>query len=254
MNTMKKGSYVQTYWLILAVISVMLALVCWFVTDKKMLYQTETPIEVQAIEEVTPEKVTANRALGAFLNEVRPLELTKRKIALNNNHLAEFRGTAFFQKNAKMWTVELFRAKDEAVVISYFRHHSNQADLYYTRLSGDDQEDTYMVFYKTFKTQSSAQQMLAELTSLGLPASVTPNVQQLKNYVNLVNEVGSDEGMSGYTKVNEIRLSAVPTNNTSYSSTQTTSYPSPRTTMPAVVEPARRIVQHSPEVLQQSGR
>lgn len=246
----KKGAIMQVFWLLLAIVCMIFALIFWLSTDKKMLYQEETPIEVQAIEEVTAEKVTANKALGAFQQEVPPLELTKRKISLNNNHLWEFRGTAFMQKNAKMWTIELFRAKEEPVIISYLRLHHDQPDLFYTRLSGDEQEDMYVVFYKTFNKQSSAQEALADLSALGLPASVTPAVYQLKNYVKLVNEVGSDEGMSGFTKVRPVTVSAVPTPSVGASGG---GYATPsRTYIPQMVEPAPRIVQHSQEMIRQA--
>lgn len=247
MMIINKKKLIQIYWLILAVICVVSALICWFITDKKMLYQMETPIEVQVIEEVTAEKVATSRTLGAFQQEVPPLELNKRKIALSHNHLAEFRGTTFIQKNAKMWTIELFRAKEESVVISYFRHHPDQTGLFYTRLSGDEQEDMYVVFYKTFKTQTAAQQEQLDLSALSLPASVTPAIYQLKSYAKLVNEVGSDESLSGFNKVPHIRLSSV-SNFSSGSSIGDISM-SPRNMVTPMVAPATRIVRHSQETI-----
>lgn len=246
-NSRKK--IVQFYWLCLAIGCLILVAIFWLKVDKEVLYQPETPIEAQVIEEVSPEKVANNRTLGAFANEVPALELKKRKIALNNNHLAQFRGTTYFQRNSKMWLVELFRAKEEAVVISYFKFHREQDDLYYTRLSGDEQEEQYLVFYypkSGLKTENSALLAMNKLEGLALPASVTPSVHQFKEYVNSVNEVGSEESMSGYTKVNEVRVSAVANPSTSSQGYQTpaTSQNSQRYVTPPAVDPAPRIVRH----------
>lgn len=246
----------QYYWLVFAGVCGLFALIFWIKTDREVLFQPETPLEEQAVEEVNPEKVGATRYLGTFNNEVLPLELTKRVISVNTDHAPSFRGTSFMQKNSKRWTIELFRAKEEAVILNYFRQHPDVKDFIYTRLSGDNQEETYVLFYGNYKNQPEAQQAMSQVSSLGLPASITPTIQNFKTFTKIVNEIGSEENASGTVKVYEVELKSVALPSETATATATTATTNARPTYRPLVapDPAPRIVQHSEEALRLAGR
>lgn len=243
----QKMQQTQRYWLIVSAVSLLGACIFWLVTDKEELHKAEKPIEDDSVEEIQPEKVTATKFLGAFNEEIRPLELTQRVAAVNSDHAPEFRGTKFIQANSKMWTVELFQASEEAVVINYLKQHSQEKDLIYTRLSGDGQEEAYVVLYGKFKTQDAAKQLSEQLVTLDLPESITPKVKQFGGYLKWVNEVGSEElGKTG----NGMRTYAV-----NLKAVALPRPPQPTTTEPAkkpAAEPVPRVVQPSSEALKQT--
>lgn len=209
MKTLQSISTSQRYWLIAAIVSIVLALIFWIVIDKEQLHKEEVAIESDEVEPIQPEKVASTKGLGAFSEEVKPLQLTKRIVAVNSDHGAAFRGTKFMQTQGGMWTVELFRAAEEAVVLSYFKHYPTEKNLVYIRISGDGQEEAYVVLYGLEKTQASAEELAKKLEHLGLPESITPVVRQVKYYSEWVTEVGSEEVSSKSSKFYEVNLKQV---------------------------------------------
>lgn len=199
----------QTYWGIFAILCVAGALTSWFLVDKKALNVAKKPVEDTVVEDIQVETITANKTLGFLTKEVPPLELKKRVVAINADHGLNFRGTKFMQENAKKWTVELFRANEEKVILDYMQHHRDEKELFYTRLSGDNQEEIYVVFYGRLKTKEVAQLLAEQLVTLDLPKTLTPTVTPFSAYVKLVNEVGADESMSGINRLYHIGLSPV---------------------------------------------
>lgn len=205
----QKPTLAQKYWGIVSILCVCSAFVVWFLVDKQFLNTAKEPVKEVEVEDIQVEAITANKSLGFLTKEVPPLELKKRVVAVNSDHGANFRGTKFIQANQKMWTVELFRASEERVILDYMQHHANEKELFYTRLSGDDQEELYVVFYGRLKTKEGAQRLAEQLVTLDLPKTVVPTPVAFKDYTKLVNEVGSEEMMSGINRLYEINLRAV---------------------------------------------
>ncbi|NHB56754.1 hypothetical protein [Acinetobacter shaoyimingii] len=198
---------IQLYvWLSGGLLCFVVALIFWAVTDTKdLVSETKKIEETQSM--IQPEKVAATTNLGGLTDEVRPLQLTTRVVAVGH-HLSEFRGTKYLQENQKKWIVELFRARSEDVVKSYLLKQTSRKGLIYFRLSGEDQVEQYVLAYGPVDSEGDAKQALNQLP-YNLPASVKPKIQKIDQFVPLVNDLGSDE-LIGNNKMYAVNLKSAP--------------------------------------------
>ena len=193
----------SSIWLVCGVLCLFFALVFWAMTDKQKLVEVVKEPESEAEIQIQPEKVAATTHLGALLDEVKPLELTTR-ITASGTHEAEFRGTKFITDNKKNSTIELFRASEENVIKNYIKKQSDRNNLVYIRLSGEDQQEKYVLLYGNYKNNNEAKVALNQL-NMSLPASLKPSVHSFSEYESYVNDLGSEEmGVSG--KLREVKL------------------------------------------------
>lgn len=192
----------SSVWLIGGVVCLSGAFVFWLLTDTSKLVEVSEPIEEVPVQ-IQPEKVAASTDLGVLSNEVRPLTTTTRVVA-SGNHDPEFRGTKFIQENQKSWTIELFRATEEDVIKSFLLRQPERKNFIYFRLSGENQVEQYVLAYGLFKKQADFKPLMDQL-NIKLPASVRPQVRQLGQYADLVNDLGSDE-VGNQQKIYEINL------------------------------------------------
>ena len=196
----------QYIWLISGLACLLTAFIFWVVTDTDQLVEMDRPIEDTQVQ-IQPEKVAASIHLGSLQDEVRPLEMTTR-VVVSGDHTVEFRGTKFIQDNKKNFSIELFKANEEDVISGFIRKQAVRKNLFYFRLSGDNQAEQYVANYGVFKTEAEANTQLQQL-QLGLPASVKPKVIKLGQYADLVNDLGFDETQGG-NKLYEVKLKSAP--------------------------------------------
>ena len=183
---------IQHYgWLVCGLICLLFALIFWAMTSSDQVKQIEKQDIAETQTQIQPQKVTATANLGTLSDEVKPLDLTMRVIT-TGNHESEFRGTKFIQENQRNWTIELFRSSDENIVKNYLKGQANRQNLIYFRLSGENQEEQFVLSYGVFNSESQASSQLSQL-KLNLPASVHPKATAFSNYVPLVNDLGMDE-------------------------------------------------------------
>ncbi|MBJ9984080.1 hypothetical protein IAE19_01310 [Acinetobacter sp. S40] len=202
---------IQHYsWLVLGAICLLLALIFWAITSSDKVVQVEKQDIAETQTQIQPQKVTATTNLGTLSDEVRPLDLTMRVITAGN-HEAEFRGTKFMQENQRNMTIELFRSSDENIIKNYLKSQTDRKNFIYFRLSGENQEEQYVLAYGIFNRQAEAQTQLSQL-NLKLPASVHPQVVSLANYMPLVNDLGTEEikGSAGQLYSVNLRNAPIP--------------------------------------------
>ncbi len=85
----------QNYiWLAFGGVCLFGALVFWAITDQETVVEVEKKAESEVELQIQPEKVATTAHLGSFLDEVKPLDMTTRVVAIAQ-HEAEFRGTKF---------------------------------------------------------------------------------------------------------------------------------------------------------------
>lgn len=207
--TVKNSNWqnIQHYiWLMGGLLFLIIALVFWFMTDTKELVTQSKQIEETQLL-IQPEKVAATTYLGGLTNQVRPLQLTARKVA-TGNHLAEFRGTKYIQANQRNWFIELFRVRNEDVIKSFLLNQTDRQNFIYFRLSGEEQIEQYVLGFGNFKNENEAKSQLHRL-AIKLPSSVAPKAQSFEQYVDLVNDLGSEE-LVGSNKLYEVRLRSAP--------------------------------------------
>ncbi|MBU3848644.1 MAG: hypothetical protein H9855_17085 [Candidatus Acinetobacter avistercoris] len=207
--TVKNSNWqnIQHYiWLMGGLLFLIIALVFWFMTDTKELVTQSKQIEETQLL-IQPEKVAATTYLGGLTNQVRPLQLTARKVA-TGNHLAEFRGTKYIQANQRNWFIELFRVRNEDVIKSFLLNQTDRQNFIYFRLSGEEQIEQYVLGFGNFKNENEAKSQLHRL-AIKLPSSVVPKAQSFEQYVDLVNDLGSEE-LVGSNKLYEVRLRSAP--------------------------------------------
>ena len=196
----------QNIWLIGGVLSLVLAIIFWFMTDTKELTTQSKKVEDTPVS-IQPEKVAATTNLGGLTEEVRPLQTTTRLIA-SGNHLAEFRGTKFIKENHKNYTIELFRSTNEDIVKSFLLKQVDRKGLIYFRLSGEDQVEQYVLTFGQYKNDKDAKDQSQKL-SIQFPPSIKPKVVQFKQFDGYVNDLGSEE-LVGSNKIYEVKLRSAP--------------------------------------------
>ncbi|CAB1208122.1 hypothetical protein [Acinetobacter bouvetii] len=183
---------IQNYiWLVCGLVCLFAALVFWAITDSDSLVKVEKSAETESELQIQPEKVAATSLLGALQEEVRPLELTTRVVA-TGSYEPEFRGSKFVNDNKNASTIELFRVSKDEVIRSFLKKQPDRKNFYYVRLSGENQVEQYVLLYGLYKNNSEAKNALEQL-AIQFPKSIQPKVQNIENYVSLVNDMGADE-------------------------------------------------------------
>ena len=132
------------------------ALVFWAITDQEAVVEVEKKAESEVELQIQPEKVATTAHLGSFLDEVKPLDMTTRVVAIAQ-HEAEFRGTKFIQENKKNSTIELFRVSEEAIIKRFLQRQSDRQAFSYLRLTGENQIEQYVLIYGVYKNANEAQ-------------------------------------------------------------------------------------------------
>lgn len=183
---------IQNYiWLVCGLVCLFAALVFWAITDSGALVEIEKSAETESELQIQPEKVAATNLLGALQDEVRPLEMTTRVVVTARGE-PEFRGSKFINENKGASTIELFRVTKEDIIESFLKKQSDRKNYFYIRLSGENQIEQYVLFYGIYKNDAEAKQSLQQLP-VKFPKTIQPKVQDIKDYVPFVNDMGSEE-------------------------------------------------------------
>lgn len=199
---------IQNYiWLVCGLLCLFAALVFWAMTDSDALVEVEKPAETASELQIQPEKVAATSLLGALQDEVRPLEMTTR-VVTTGSYEPEFRGSKFIHENKNASSIELFRATKDDVIRSFLKKQADRKNFFYIRLSGENQVEQYVLLYGIYRNRDEAKRVLEQLP-LRFPKTVQPKVQDIENYVSLVNDMGADE-MGSNNKLYAVTLKSVP--------------------------------------------
>lgn len=183
---------IQNYiWLVCGLVCLLAALVFWAMTDREALVETKKSAETESELQIQPEKVAATNLLGALQDEVRPLEMTKRVVVTARGE-PEFRGSKFINENKRASTIELFRVTKDDIIESFLKKQADRKNYFYIRLSGENQIEQYVLFYGIYDNAAEAKQHLQQLP-VKFPKTIQPKVQDIKNYVPLVNDMGAEE-------------------------------------------------------------
>ncbi len=199
---------IQNYiWLVCGMVCLFAALIFWAITDSDALVEVEKSAETESELQIQPEKVAATSLLGALQEEVRPLQMTTR-VVTTGSYEPEFRGSKFINENKNASTIELFRTTKDDVIRSFLKKQANRNNFFYIRLSGENQIEQYVLLYGIYRNKDEAQRVLEQLP-LQFPKTVQPKVQDIENYVSLVNDMGADE-MGSNHKLYAVNLKSVP--------------------------------------------
>ncbi len=194
-------------WLVCGMVCLFAALVFWAITDSDALVEVEKSAETESELQIQPEKVAATNLLGALQDEVRPLAMTTR-VVTTASYEPEFRGSKFINDNKNAITIELFRVTEDDVLRSFLKKQSDRSNFFYIRLNGENQIEQYVLLYGLYKNNAEAKQALEQLP-LKFPKSIQPKVQDIENYVTLVNDMGAEE-MATNNKLYAINLKSAP--------------------------------------------
>lgn len=199
---------IQNYiWLACGLLCLLAALIFWAITDNDALVEVEKSAETESELQIQPEKVAATNLLGALQEEVRPLEMTTR-VVNTGSYEPEFRGSKFINDNKNATTIELFRATKDDVIRSFLKKQSDRSNFFYIRLSGENEIEQYVLLYGVYKNSDAAKQALQQLP-FQFPKSIHPQIQNIKDYSALVNDMGAEE-MGSNSKLYAINLKTVP--------------------------------------------
>lgn len=191
-------------WFVLALTSWFFALGFWAVSSKTeeviILAPTSKPETQQQLQ---PQTLAATNDLGMLKQQVTPLKLSERFLA-SSEHEAEFRGTKFIKDNINAYTIELFRVTNEAVVVNFLKSKANRDLYYYFRLTRPQQNDSFVVVYGVYSSETEANNVLAAIHQ-GIKIAYKAQVRPFKQYESEVNDLGSDE-LSAKIKLDSVRL------------------------------------------------
>jgi hypothetical protein len=194
-------------WLVSGVLCLFVALIFWAGSDSsEELVEVNKTVESDAELQIQPARVTATTNLGTLQEEVRPITLTTRVVA-TGNHTNEFRGSKFIEEQKNKSSLELFSVTEEDIIKSFLNKQSNRQNYFYLRLTGDQQQERYVLFYGLYSNEREANQAREQL-DLKLPASIHPAVRALEDYQAQVNDMGMEE-LQGSTPVYEVKLNPV---------------------------------------------
>ncbi len=193
----------NSIWLVCGALCLLLAIIFWAITDRDELVEVEKAPESEVELQIQPAKVAATAHLGALIDEVKPLEQTKRLTA-SGLHESEFRGTKFISEQRKNQTIELFRVSEEDIIKGFLKKQADRQNFLYIRLSGENRAEQYVLLYGNYKNTSQAQSALEQL-ALQLPASIKPVVTSFMDYLPFVNDLGAEE-VSLNNKLYEVAL------------------------------------------------
>ena len=194
-------------WLVCGMVCLFAALIFWAITDNDALVEVEKSAETESELQIQPEKVAATNLLGALQAEVRPLTMTTRMVT-TASYEPEFRGSKFIHENKKAVTIELFRVTDDDVLRSFLKKQTDRNNFFYIRLNGENQIEQYVLLYGLYKNNAEAKKALEKLP-LQFPKSIQPKVQDIENYVALVNDMGAEE-MATNNKLYAVKLKSAP--------------------------------------------
>ena len=194
-------------WLVCGMVCLFAALVFWAITDSDALVEVEKSAETESELQIQPEKVAATNLLGALQDEVRPLAMTTR-VVTTASYEPEFRGSKFINDNKNAITIELFRVTEDDVLRSFLKKQSDRSNFFYIRLNGENQIEQYVLLYGLYKNNAEAKQALEQLPQK-FPKSIQPKVQDIENYVTLVNDMGAEE-MATNNKLYAVTLKSAP--------------------------------------------
>ena len=194
-------------WLVCGMVCLFAALVFWAITDSDALVEVEKSAETESELQIQPEKVAASNLLGALQDEVRPLTMTTR-VVTTASYEPEFRGSKFINDNKNAITIELFRVTEDDVLRNFLKKQADRSNFFYIRLNGENQIEQYVLLYGLYKNNAEAKQALEQLP-LKFPKSIQPKVQDIENYVTLVNDMGAEE-MATNNKLYAINLKSAP--------------------------------------------
>lgn len=208
--------------------------ICGLFSTSKPLKHATQPTQEDVQPQFQAEKLSAIPNLGVMVDEVRPLQQTTRVVA-SGQHSAEFRGTHFIQTNIKNYALEIFETNKEELIQDFLDKRSDRQKFIYLRLSIEHQPERYILLYGLYNSEDNAQEQLQQL-NLGLPKSIHPKTVALKNYADLVNDMGADELSSNQQLYNvKLKPAAIPQTPVvpvaPASSTVTTTAPAVQTTI-----------------------
>ena len=196
-------------WLVCGVLCLFCAGIFWLITDEKTVHAPKQGEDAETEIPIEPEKVAASVHLGSLIDEVKPLENTAR-IKIAGVHEAEFRGTKFLTENKNKHTIELFRSSKEDVIKNFLRKQEARHQFTYIRLSGEGVQEQFVLLYGNFNNSSAAEDALSQ-AHIGLPRSIKPSVHSFSDYVNQVNDLGSEEvGVSNVLHAIKLSPAIIP--------------------------------------------
>ncbi|WP_111893753.1 hypothetical protein [Acinetobacter sp. MB5] len=179
-----------------------------FLTDHHPLKRESVPVEEDVQPQFQAEKLSAIPDLGVLMDQVRPLQQTTRVVA-SDQHGLEFRGTHFVQTNLSNYSLELFETNKEEIINDFLDKRQDRSEFVYLRLSAEHQPDRYVLLYGLFAQEVQAQEQLQQL-NLGLPKSIHPKIVQIKDYLDFVNDMGTEEASSQQLYAVQLKPVAIP--------------------------------------------
>lgn len=191
-------------WLVLALTSWFFAMAFWAVSSKTedVIILAPAP-KSETQQQLQPQSLAASNDLGMLKQQVTPLKLSERFLA-SSEHEAEFRGTKFIKDNINAYTIELFRVTNEAVVVNFLKSKQNRDLYYYFRLTRPQQNDSFVVVYGVYASETEANNVRTAMHQ-GIKIAYKAQVRPFKQYESEVNDLGSDE-LNAKIKLDSVRL------------------------------------------------
>lgn len=207
--TLTTWQKVKTFiWLGFGVSCLCATFVLWLIQSQRPQVQ-EVPLEIeikQVIRPIQVEMVAFHQDLGNFKEEVPPIDMTKRTVAVGE-HEAEFRGSKFISENNKAWTLQIMKVMEEDVIRAYLSKRKDRKKFQYFRLEDGKNSTQFVLTYGIYKDVKQTIDQTQKINFV-LPDRVKVIPEKFSTYTTLVNDLGSDEMAQG-TKLRIVVLKKV---------------------------------------------
>lgn len=182
-------------WLIAAGVMLVLWLLITLFNNAPTTIKKNTKTQATAQDFALP---TTIDNLSELSKEVPPIDFATVVRDLRN-YPAEFKGKKFFMDNEKHWTVQVMDVTQNEIITEYLKGRSDRDKFAYFRYHNSNNEQRYIL---TYGIMGSSQEALGAIKTVdfGLPKSVEPMPEQIKRYVDMIDNYERSEAMIDFSE------------------------------------------------------
>lgn len=188
-------------WFLTAAVMAALWLFLWLFVSAPTAAKERQKTQATAEDFALP---TTIEQLNELNKEVQPIDFATVVRDLRN-YPAEFKDKKFFEQNAKRWTVQVMDVAQNEIITEYLKGRSDRENFAYFRYHNSNNELRYIL---TYGVMGSMQEALGAIRTLdfGLPKSVEPMPEEMKRYIDLIDNYERTEPAVAATVQPAVRL------------------------------------------------
>lgn len=193
-------------WLIMAGVMLVLWLLVSLFNNTPSTVKEHKKTEATAQDFALP---TTIENLSELSKEVSPIDFATVVRDLRN-YPEEFKGKKFFIDNQNRWTVQVMDVTQNEIITEYLKGRSDRNKFSYFRYHNSNNEQRYIL---TYGIMGSTQEAIGAIKTVdfGLPKSVQPMPEQMKRYIDIIDNYERSEAMLDFSEETPRAVKLKPT-------------------------------------------